>query len=207
MSSPVDLDAWGEILAAYRDVSVAIDEAFAGSSPAFGALSALVRRRLDGLRRRLPAGKEAVLVPLSFLLDEKVLAQLGTAERELAWPLLGRAFAQTDFGGDVFFVKADELCASAAPSPLVVQVYLFSLDEGFVGRYADDREGLADYRRQLFGKLAVVAPPGPPAPPPRLPVGPWPIWRFAAAAAGGVLAFLGVLWLVMTYADGHWLSG
>ena len=195
-AASIDLDAWGEILAAYGDVSAAIDKAFAGPPPDLVALSALVRRRLDALRRRLPGGQDEVLVPLSFLLDEQVLAQLVTAELEVTWPLLGRAFADTDFGGDVFFKKADELRAQAEPSSLVIQVYLFCLDEGFVGRYADDPEALADYRGQLFGRLAAVAPPGTPAAPKGLPVAPRPRWQFVVAAVAGVVLWGVLLWVV-----------
>jgi hypothetical protein len=192
----IDLDAWGEILSAYGDVSAAVAKAFAGPPPDLAALSALIRRRLDALRRRLPGGQEAAMPPLAFLLDEKILAQLDTTGLELTWPLLGRALADTDFGGDVFFHKADDLRAAAQPSALVIQVYLFCLDEGFAGRYADDPEALADYRKQLFAKLSAVPPPGSPATPPGLPVAPRPRWQFAVAAVGGVALWLTALWAV-----------
>lgn len=190
----IDLDAWREILAAYRDATAAVDKAFAGPPADLGALAALLRSRLDRLRKLLVGGHDAVLAPIAFLLDEQILAQLATTELEVTWPLLGRTHGDTDFGGDVFFAGASRLCGEAEPLSLVIQAYLFCLDEGFVGRYADDPRGLAECRRALFKKLSLVPPPGAPAAPTALPVAPRPAWQFVAAAVAGVVLWLLVLW-------------
>ena len=199
MTAAFDVATWNDVVDAYEDVTASIDGAFAGAAamPDLDALFAAVWRRLDALRRGLPGDPDplSVLAPLAFLLDERVLMRLsnGPIERDLAWPMLGRAFAvaDSDYGGDAFFERAASL-GSRSP-PLLVQVYVFCLAQGFMGRYAGDPEGLVARRRELFTKLAAQTAPVATASRPALPTPPRPIWQWAAAAAIGTVAVQGLL--------------
>lgn len=193
----VDLDAWHEIFGAYRAAHVAIEQSLAGPVPDLGGLAVLLRNSLQSLRPHLPSSlKDSLLVPLAFLLDEQILARLAATGLEVTWPLLGRVFGKTDFGGDVFFTRADELVDLNRPPALLIQVYLFCLDEGFVGRYASDSAKLMVYRGKLFQKLAPVPPPGALAAARPFGRGPRPLWQFAALALLGATSWLFMLWLV-----------
>jgi type VI secretion system protein ImpK len=161
---------WTEILAAHRDVEGLIANAFEdpGARPDLAALRRDVWRRLDRLRVTLSASMSAeqavrVLVPLLYLIDEKVLLRLGAGGGGTApsWQLLQRAF-QTEDGGDAFF---DEVNALGHDTPAILfEVYLFCLQAGFEGRHAGEPEELDRYKQRLAEKIA--APLAPSAPPP-----------------------------------------
>jgi len=199
-----DVATWSDVVDAYEDVTVAIDDAFTGGqAPDLDALFATVWRRLDALRRALPADPAplSVLEPIAFLLDERVLVRLAGAsiDRDLAWPMLGRAFEVTDsdYGGDAFFERAAAL--GARPHPLLVEVYVFCLAQGFAGRYAAEPDELVARRRALFEKLAVRPAPKATTSARELPRPPRPIWQWALAAVVGAAAVQGLFALVARF--------
>jgi type VI secretion system protein ImpK len=179
----MDLAVWNDILAAYRDIEAQIGRAFADKerSPDLGALHDALWRRLEELRKSLAKKRSEelameVLEPLIFATDERVLERLGdvSLDRAVAWPMLQRGICPEENGGEVFFLRADDVLAEKEPPELLTEVLLFCLHAGFVGRYEGDAAKLADYKQKLASRVAspaVPAAPPPAAEPPAVPSG------------------------------------
>ncbi|UQA56291.1 DotU family type IV/VI secretion system protein [Polyangium aurulentum] len=207
--APFDSRSWTKIVDAYRDICGLIDQTLGGAKPVadLQGLFSAIWRRLDELRRSLPEDPEPLdlLAPLAFFFDERVLLRLSAdpVGRELSWPMLGRAFASDNaasldafYAGDAFFERARELNEDSAP--LLVQVYLFCLDEGFSGRHAHDPEALRRERETLFRRLSLRAPPPPTSASTSLasPRAPRPLWHFVIAVIAGAVVWQVILWRI-----------
>lgn len=162
-----DVLVWQTVLDAMEAVDADTARAFTAAEPDLGALYRRTLSRFEGLRgalRRLGLELtrcDEVLRPLAFLVDERVLARLSPAsnERQQQWPLVQRGATHELFGGDEFFVLADELIGRPDSSSLVIEVYLYCLAQGFVGRFADTPDELERYRASLWACLKVPSSP------------------------------------------------
>lgn len=163
---------WMEITAAAGDVSDWLEAAFADAKtlPDLDALHRRAARRLDALLQSLPgadsAARKALLAPITFLLDERALGLLSSESmrRELAWPLLQEALVGVEYGGDEFFRRVDVILKETHPDQLMVEINLWCLERGFLGRYAEAPDEIEAYQKALWGRLRV----------PPLPLSTWP---------------------------------
>jgi len=177
----MDLAVWNDILSAHRDIEAQIDHAFAGEERGqdLGALHDALWRRLEELRRSLTKKRSEelameLLEPLIFATDERVLGRLGDVglDRAVAWPLLQRGICPEENGGEVFFVRVDDALAEKDAPELLIEVLLYCLQAGFVGRFEGDAVRLADYENKLASRVRSAAPPAAPPPaaePPAVP--------------------------------------
>jgi type VI protein secretion system component VasF len=189
---------------AHRDVEAILARALgdASGAPDLAALRTTLRRRIEGLRVALGASLPAdqameALVPLVFLIDERVLERLadGRLGRGLGWILLQRDLFPGEDGGDVFFERADDLLRGEEAPGFLVEVYLFCLHAGFQGRHADDPEALARYKAQLAARVPVPPLPEPLPPPPELPRA-TSTRSLVLMTLGAILAFNAILFTV-----------
>jgi type VI secretion system protein ImpK len=104
------------------------------------------------------------LLPLVIHVDEMVTTRLAPDDAA-SWPLLQQQNFGVDAGGDLFYRLADRRLAAPAAAPLTVEVLLFCLQSGFLGRASEDPDLVAGYRRRLAEALpettlpAIAAPP------------------------------------------------
>jgi type IV/VI secretion system ImpK/VasF family protein len=153
--------AWQAICEAMAGFDVDLERAFAAPAPELAALFRRTRSRLETLRETLrkqglsETDRDDVLRPLAFLVDERVLTRLSgdPLTEQQQWPLVQRAVVNELFGGDEFFAAADELRARAPVPRFQLEVYLYCLERGFVGQYADAPEALERYRALLWEPL------------------------------------------------------
>lgn len=119
------------------------------------------RRSLAELNRRVqeriaslgPAlahepGRDDVLVALVLYFDERIMMRLPDYLR-LSWPLLQIAYTRSTTGGDDFYRFVNERLAKPSTPSLVLETYYFCLEQGFVGRYANDLAGIEHHQRLL----------------------------------------------------------
>ena len=121
-----------------------------------------IRERLTWLRSELDddlSAREAfqVLFPLVIHVDELTAVALGA--RASDWRKLQLEFFEIDDGGELFFLRADELLGQDDVHPLVFEVYYFCLSDGFVGRYGASPSKLDDYKSRLASRIPTRAPP------------------------------------------------
>lgn len=137
-----------------------------GASPVAGgsrttAITDDERRLLAELNRRVqeriaslgPAlahepGRDDVLVALVLYFDERIMGRLPDYLR-LSWPLLQIAYTRSTTGGDDFYRFVNERLAKPSTPSLVLETYYFCLEQGFVGRYANDLAGIEHHQRLL----------------------------------------------------------
>ena len=126
------------------------------------ALRTQIRERLTWLRAQLGndlSAREAyhVLFPLVIHIDELTAVALGP--RASDWRPLQIEFFDIDDGGEQFFQTASELLAKDDTHPLVFEVYLFCLNDGFVGRFGGSTTKLHDYKINLAARIPTSPPP------------------------------------------------
>jgi len=99
-----------------------------------------LRIELEALRELLIAQyseRDAYLVlfPLIAHCDEFIRKSLLNSD-QLNWPSFQEEFYKVDDAGDVFYDLLDDLLAKPETLPLVYEIYLFCLKDGFLGRYS-----------------------------------------------------------------------
>lgn len=97
------------------------------------------------------------LFPLVIYTDELVhLATEGAAAR---WePLQGELY-DVDNGGEMFFAALETLLHKSDTLPLIFEIYLFCLKDGFCGQYHGQPGKLTEFCRRVAERIP-VAPPG-----------------------------------------------
>lgn len=99
-----------------------------------------------------PSNAQEVLLPLVFACDEQVLRRLPRSVQK-TWPLLqAELFGITD-GGEKFFQLVDEKLLQVQPMPLLLEVLLYCLGRGFLGRYVNEPAKLLPYKDRLKERL------------------------------------------------------
>jgi hypothetical protein len=171
VSRGLDVPVWSAIVTAVDEILGDLERTLRGGAFELGALYRRTCLRLDALRVTLETSLSAaetrrILVPLTFLIDERALALLPdrSLDRRVAWPLLQSKIADTDFGGDAFYEEMERLLDPSDRWPLAIQVYLYCLARGFGGRYADMPAQLEATRQRLWNALPPVSLPEPIAP-------------------------------------------
>ena len=93
-------------------------------------------------------GRDDAIKALVIYLDERIMTRLPDYLR-LSWPLLQIAYTRSTTGGDDFYRFAGELRAQPGTPSFVFEVYYFCLENGFVGRYANDLVAIERYQQWL----------------------------------------------------------
>ena len=93
-------------------------------------------------------GRDDAIKALVIYLDERIMTRLPDYLR-LSWPLLQVAYTRSTTGGDDFYRFAGELRARPGTPSFVFEVYYFCLENGFVGRYANDLVAIERYQQWL----------------------------------------------------------
>jgi hypothetical protein len=102
---------------------------------------------------RVEAEVEKILGPLAVHLDERVLTRL-PPQLGPSWTRLQESLIQSDDGGLWFYESLEGLLRRPPQAPdLVLEVYLFCLCEGFSGRYIDEPDPIADYKKRIARRL------------------------------------------------------
>lgn len=163
------LKVWHLIATATLEVRLLLDRALAGDgrrpdAPGSAAGPEVIRKLREALLEKLAelrsslrallAEKEMglVLMPLVIHFDELVMRRLSLAE-QAHWPLLQQELFDITYGGEVFFELATERMARADTPPVVFEVLLFCLNDGFSGQFSADPVRLERFRRQLIEKI------------------------------------------------------
>jgi len=113
-------------------------------------LNRRVRERVVELGKALAqeAGCDDAIKALVIYLDERIMTRLPDY-LSLSWPLLQIAYTRSTTGGDDFYRFAGELRAQPSTPSFVFEVYYFCLENGFVGRYANDLVAIERYQQWL----------------------------------------------------------
>ncbi len=112
-----------------------------------------LRIELEALRELLIAQyseRDAYLVlfPVIAHCDEFIRKSLVNSD-QLNWPSFQEEFYKVDDAGDVFYDLLDDLLAKPETLPLVYEIYLFCLKDGFLGRYSVYPQTIAEYIKKL----------------------------------------------------------
>ena len=157
-----DAQAWTAITEAVAEMHRLIEETLVpgGALSDIEGLHGRLLAELESLGPRLPAnvrgGRDAYLAPIAMLFDERILGRLAIMSmgNALDWPSLLTAVDGQRFAGDVFFKRIDAMLEpEASADPLLPQIYLWCLEQGFLGRHADEPAVLDGYRRRLWKSL------------------------------------------------------
>lgn len=157
-----DTQAWAAITETAAEMHRLIEETLVpgGALADIDGLHGRLLTALEALGPRLPAnqrgGRDAYLAPIAMLFDERILGRLSIMSMgsALDWPSLLTAVDGTRFAGDVFFRRIDAMLQPGEVlDPLLPQVYLWCLEQGFLGRFADEPSVLDDYRARLWKSL------------------------------------------------------
>ncbi len=89
-----------------------------------------------------------VLFPLTAHCDEVVKMMILESDQS-KWPPLQQEFYQVADAGDVFYELLDDALSKPETLALVYEVYYFCLQDGFCGRYSDNRDRVANYLEKL----------------------------------------------------------
>ncbi|MBL9045592.1 MAG: DotU family type IV/VI secretion system protein [Myxococcales bacterium] len=105
------------------------------------------------LSAELGAGEaQEVLLPPVLTCDELVLRRLPKNLRQ-NWPLLqAELYGLTD-GGEKFFQLIDEKLLEVQPSPLLLEVLLYCIGRGFLGRFVTEPAKVLTYKDRLKERL------------------------------------------------------
>ncbi|MEX1368553.1 MAG: DotU family type IV/VI secretion system protein [Nannocystaceae bacterium] len=115
-----------------------------------------VVQRLDALAVALSRelGRDDAMKALSIDFDERILDRLPDFMRP-SWPLVQTSRTGSITGGEDFYYAIDYLRATAGTASFVFEVYYFCLNNGFVGRYANDLDSIEEYRQRLRESITV----------------------------------------------------
>lgn len=115
-----------------------------------------VVQRLDALAVALSRelGRDDAMKALSIDFDERILDRLPDFMRP-SWPLVQTSRTGSIMGGEDFYRAIDYLRATAGTASFVFEVYYFCLNNGFVGRYANDLDSIEEYRQRLRESITV----------------------------------------------------
>lgn len=97
-------------------------------------------------------GRDLAITALVLYLDERIMDRLPDYLR-LGWPLLQAKRLGSSTGGDDFYRFANELVAAPNTPSFVLEVYYFCLEQGFVGRYANDLVSIEEHKQRLRGAI------------------------------------------------------
>jgi type VI protein secretion system component VasF len=105
------------------------------------------------LSAELGAGEaQEILLPPVLTCDELVLRRLPKNLRQ-SWPLLqAELYGMTD-GGEKFFQLIDEKLLEVQPSPLLLEVLLYCIGHGFLGRFVTEPAKVLAYKDRLKERL------------------------------------------------------
>ena len=118
-----------------------------------------VHARVEVLRAALAAepGGEQAMLALVLYFDEYIMDELPDF-LATSWPLLQTRLTGRKTGGSDFFRLIDRLL-DAEPQPgFVFEVYLFCLNSGFQGQYADDLVSLEACKQRVRSRVAAPLP-------------------------------------------------
>ena len=106
----------------------------------------------SALSARVEAEVEKVIGPLAVHLDERILTRL-SPQLGPSWTRLQESLIQSDDGGLWFYDSLEGLLRPPPASALVLEVYLFCLCEGFSGRYIEEPDQVAEYKKRIASLL------------------------------------------------------
>jgi hypothetical protein len=145
----------------------------------------------DELAQSATQGRVAAWPPLQreFVYSDE-LAQFATGENMGTWPPLQQELYEIDNGGERFYAIIDTLLKREETSPLIFEVFLLCLNDGFQGQYLNARDKIDEYKARLNGKLTARMPAvrlgerdGTQGPEHPVELVAFPYWYYAAAAA------------------------
>lgn len=152
------------------------------------ALREETRAYLDGLRDQMSNVPEIERLMLALILyfDERIMGQLPDTSRH-RWEPLQIDWIGSSHGGIEFYRILDRLAQDAQTPAILFEVFYYCLNNGFVGRYGGNQDGVEAYKRYLRSR---IAPPTPdvasardtPARPGPLPVQRHPAWYYLGTA-------------------------
>jgi type IV/VI secretion system ImpK/VasF family protein len=166
----MNLHVWQELVANHRETSELISAVApeAAASDLDGLRPLLANHEMETLHGQLRQalarasaklgtlldGNELkqILFLLSIAIDEKVQRRLAPEEAP-KWPLLQRALFDVHDGGDLFYDMVDDLFPRSDTPELVFEVCCFCLSDGFIGRFARNRQVLEDYKQKVGSRI------------------------------------------------------
>lgn len=89
--------------------------------------------------------------------DEDIQRQL-VETRKGSWNPLQKDFYGAHNAGEVFFETIDKIIDNPEVPPIVLEVYYFMLNKGFLGKYRDSKTHIAKYLDLLKDKIPVITP-------------------------------------------------
>lgn len=98
------------------------------------------------------AEAQEVLLPVVLTCDELVLRRLSKNVRQ-NWPLLQAELYGLSDGGEKFFQLIDEKLQEVQPSPLLLEVLLYCIGHGFLGRFVTEPAKVLTYKDRLKERL------------------------------------------------------
>jgi type IV/VI secretion system ImpK/VasF family protein len=163
-----------------------------------------VRARLEPLWRQLAGedGSDRNRRALVIYLDERIMGLL-PEYLALSWPLLQTELTGATTGGTDFFRLVDHALQDPRCPPLVLEVYYFCLNHGFVGMHAKDTVQLDHHKRSLAARMSLpdVSPPARTrASQEDLPAR-WPAWSYYMIALAVVVVVTASLTILSNLAD------
>ncbi|MCX4244135.1 DotU family type IV/VI secretion system protein [Paraliomyxa miuraensis] len=113
-----------------------------------------VRARVIKLETELVSepGRDEAIKALVLYLDERIMERLPDY-LEMSWSRLQTDYTGRHTGGEDFYRFLADLVASPATPSFVFEVYYFCLENGFVGRYANDLESIEERKLLLRNKI------------------------------------------------------
>jgi type VI protein secretion system component VasF len=144
-----------------------------------------------------------VIFPLTVHCDELV-KKIVIDNKELDWFSLQDELYKVDGGGDLFYEMLDSLLTKKETLPLVYQVYLFCLNDGFCGRYTTNPERIGDYIKELHNHIN-LSPVTDTVLSPTVQVGAWNYYRkFSGFYYLSVCLILVLYYLLLTNLASNW---
>ena len=151
-------------------------------------------------------GHDRVRTTLTIYIDERVMGLLPEYLR-WSWPLLQKDLTGSTTGGAEFFRFIDHALHDPRTPQLVLEVYYFCLNHGFVGMHANDLVRLDEHKGWLKTRMALpaIALPSRSDADPELDVLPtrWATWSYYVLALIFVVAVTALLTMLSNYGDGR----
>lgn len=156
-SSLSKADTWYAILCANDDIDASIAQARSQGATAesLEQLRAQIQSRIEQLRSELRSvpGYERILLVLVLYLDERVMRRLPDSTRHLWRPMQVDWIGSTN-GGTEFYRILDSLVQDESTSNLLLEVFYYCLNNGFVGVYVDNPDAIENYKQYLRTRVA-----------------------------------------------------